>query len=126
MGGVRSEYLVWKFKEVDGTERQVKSAAISDSWIVEVANGRRMDIVPVIVGGTETTYYRDKFWCSNSAGRVVCRSSSNANTYAGVSYASSNYDPSTTFTNFGSRLAFIGIIVYTLNVAAFKEAEAIG
>lgn len=126
MGGLRSEYLVWKFKEADGTERQVKSSAISDSWIVEVANGRRMDIVPVVVGGTETTYYRDKFWCSNSAGRVVYRSYHYALTYAGVSCAYAGHDPSTSNTSIGSRLAFIGNIVYTLNVAAFKEAEAIG
>ncbi len=126
MGGVRSEYLVWKFKETDGTERQVKSAAISDSWIVEVANGRRMDIVPVVMGGTETTYYRDKFNCSNSAGRSVFRSYNSANASAGVSFAFSSYDPSTMHPHIGSRLAFIGIIVYTLNVAAFKEAEAIG
>jgi len=126
MGNLRADYLVWKFKEVDGTERQVKSSAISDSWIVEVANGRRMDMVPVVVGGTETTHYRDKFWCSNSAARVVCRSINYAYTYAGVSYAYAYSDASYTSTFIGSRLAFIGNIVYTLNVAAFKEAEAIG
>lgn len=85
-----------------------------------------MDVVPVILNGTETTHYADKFWCSNSSACVVFRSSHySAYSYAGVSYTSASSDSSFTSAWYGLRLAFIGKIVYTLNVAAFLEAEAI-
>ena len=78
-----------------------------------------------MLNATETTHYGDKFWCSNSSARVVYRSGSYAYSYAGVSCASAYYDSSGTSAWGGSRLAFIGEIEYTLNVAAFLEAEAI-
>lgn len=126
MEGVHSEYLVYHIADPDSdTERKVKSGNVNDSWIVELHNGRFMDVVPVILNGTETTHYGDKFWCSNSSARVVLRSSVNAVTSAGVSYANASSDAANTNAWSGSRLAFIGKIVYTLNVAAFLEAEAI-
>ena len=125
MEGVHSEYLVYHIADPDSdTERKVKSGNVNDSWIVELHNGRFMDVVPVVLNGTETTHYGDKFWCSNSSARVILRSSYNASTFAGVSYAYA-YDAAYTDAGYGSRLAFIGKIVYTLNVAAFLEAEAI-
>ena len=84
-----------------------------------------MDVVPVLLNATETTHYGDKFWCSNSSARVVYRSHDNAYSFAGVSFAYAYYDSSITNAWSGSRLAFIGEIEYTLNVAAFLEAEAI-
>ena len=84
-----------------------------------------MDVVPVLLNATETTHYCDKFYCSNSSARVVYRSYNSANSYAGVSFAGTNVDSSGTVASIGSRLAFIGEIEYTLNVAAFLEAEAI-
>lgn len=126
MGGVTSDYYVWKFTEYGtGEERTVKSGTISDSWITELHNGRFMDVVPVLLNATETTHYGDKFWCSNSSARVVCRSSYYAYSYAGVSFTYASHDSSSTYAWYGSRLAFIGEIEYTLNVAAFLEAEAI-
>lgn len=126
MEGVHSEYLVYHIADPDSdTERKVKSGNVNDSWIVELHNGRFMDVVPVVLNGTETTHYGDKFWCSNSSARVVLRSSGNAYANAGVSYATANYDAASANAWSGSRLAFIGKIVYTLNVAAFLEAEAI-
>lgn len=126
MANVGSEYLVFQIKDDrTGEIRQVKSGNVSDSWIVELHNGRFMDVVPVILNGTETTHYADKFWCSNSSARVVFRSVYNAYSYAGVSCTHAYYDSSYTYAWYGSRLAFIGKIVYTLNVAAFLEAEAI-
>ncbi|MCM1311237.1 MAG: hypothetical protein NC301_09505, partial [Bacteroides sp.] len=126
MGGLKSEYLEWRFTEpVTGEARAVKSGSVNDSWITELYNGRYMDVVPVLLNATETTHYGDKFWCSNSSARVVSRSYNNASSHAGVSCASAGYDSSFTFAYIGSRLAFIGEIEYTLNVAAFLEAEAI-
>lgn len=126
MEGVHSEYLVYHIADPDSdTERKVKSGNVNDSWIIELHNGRFMDVVPVVLNGTETTHYGDKFWCSNSSTRVVLRSGYHAYANAGVSYANAGYDSSHTHAWDGSRLAFIGKIVYTLNVAAFLEAEAI-
>jgi len=126
MGGVTSDYYVWKFTEYGtGEERTVKSGTISDSWITELHNGRFMDVVPVLLNATETTHYGDKFWCSNSSARVVFRSDHYASSNAGVSYTYAIHDSSYTLAWCGSRLAFIGEIEYTLNVAAFLEAEAI-
>lgn len=126
MEGVHSEYLVYHIADPDSdTERKVKSGNVNDSWIVELHNGRFMDVVPVVLNGTETTHYGDKFWCSNSSARVVLRSSDHAFTNAGVSCASAYDDAADSSAWNGSRLAFIGKIVYTLNVAAFLEAEAI-
>ena len=56
---------------------------------------------------------------------MVLRSGNSALTDAGVSCAGAVYDASDSSAYCGSRLAFIGKIVYTLNVAAFLEAEAI-
>ena len=126
MAGVHSEYYVFHIADPEtGEERKVKSGNVNDSWIVELHNGRFMDVVPVVLNGTETTHYGDKFWCSNSSARVVCRSGYNAYSNCGVSFTNASYDSSLTYAWYGSRLAFIGKIVYTLNVAAFLEAEAI-
>lgn len=125
MEGVISDYFVWSIEDATDGTRKIKSGTVNDSWIVELAGGRNMDVVPVLLGGTETTYYRDKFWCSNSAARVVYRSFYNAGSWAGVACASASNDASTTYAWCGSRLAFIGKIIYTLDVAAFKALEAV-
>ena len=124
MEGFSSDYWVCTLK--DQGDRKVKSATISDSWITELHNGRFMDVVPVLVGATETTHYGDKFWGQNSPARVGLRSGSYALSHYGVSCMHANNDSSSTSAWGGSRLAFIGKIVYTLNVATFLEAEAIG
>lgn len=125
MEGVISDYYVWSIEDANDGPRKVKSGTINDSWIVELAGGRNMDVVPVLLGGTETTYYRDKFWCSNSPARVVYRSSNDAYSRCGVACAFALHDAASADTWFGSRLAFMGKIVYTLDVAAFKALEAV-
>ncbi|WP_290452750.1 hypothetical protein, partial [Duncaniella muris] len=57
--------------------------------------------------------------------RVVYRSYYSANSSAGVASASTPYDAAGTPAWNGSRLAFIGKIIYTLDVQAFKALEAI-
>lgn len=125
MEGVVSDYYVWSIEDANDGARKIKSGTTNDSWIVELANGRNMDVVPVMLGGTETTHYRDKFWCSNSPARVVYRSSNNAYSVAGVSFAVAYNVASNAYPWSGSRLAFIGKIIYTLDVQAFKALEAI-
>lgn len=125
MEGVISDYFVWSIEDATDGPRKVKSGTVNDSWIVELAGGRNMDVVPVLLGGTETTYYRDKFWCSNSPARVVDRSVSDANSVCGVACAFAYYGAAYASAWDGSRLAFMGKIVYTLDVAAFKALEAV-
>lgn len=120
----RSDYYVWTVQ--DNGERKIKSATVSDSWIVELYNGRFMDVVPVVVGGTETTHYADKFWCQNSPARVVYRSYGYASANGGVAFAYADYDSAITNAIIGSRLAFIGEIEYTTDVEAFLKAEMVG
>jgi len=55
----------------------------------------------------------------------VYRSYYSANSSAGVASASTPYDAAGTPAWNGSRLAFIGKIIYTLDVQAFKALEAI-
>ena len=106
MEGVTSDYLVWNIEDANDGPRKVKSGNINDSWIIELANGRNMDVVPVTLGGTETTHYCDKAWCNNSPARVVHRSYY-AYSSAGVASASTTYDAAGTNAWYGSRLALI-------------------
>lgn len=126
MAGVHVENLVFYIPGTDSAqERKVKCGSPS-SYIVEHHNGRFMDVVPVMLNGSATTYYGDYFDVQNSAARVLARSFNNAYAGGGVSYAYAFYDASGTNPNIGSRLAFMGKIVYTLDVDAFLKAEVIG
>lgn len=121
---VQVDYGVWVITEQNVT-RKVEAALIGKSWIVEVHNGRYMDVVPTSANGSSSTYYADIWEYSNSAARVVRRSHSSAASDGGVSYAYAVYDASNPPSHTGSRLAFSGKIEYTLNVAAFLAAQQI-
>ena len=68
----------------DGTTRKVKSTSVG-GFMTAVVHQKWMDIVSAAGAGSSTTYYCDEFVPSGSTGRVVFRSSYNANAYAGVS-----------------------------------------
>ena len=51
---------------------------------------------------------------------MVNRSNNNANPNGGVAYVSSSSAPSGTGANFGSRLAFNGVVTEAESVAAYK------
>ena len=104
----------------DGTTRKVKSTATS-GYMTAVVHQKWMDIVSAAGGGSSTTYYCDEFVPSSSAGRVVSRSSYNANAGAGVGRAYCGYDSSYANANIGSRLAFRGKIEVAESVGAFKS-----
>ena len=70
--------------------------------------------------GSSSTYYTDIYYFSSATGRVVYRGNNNANANGGVSYANANNDASNANTNVGSRLAFRGLIVKAMSVAAYK------
>lgn len=112
----------WRFTYPDGTERMVLGISTNDIWITGMSHGKYMDLVPVAGGGSQTTYYCDKYYVSGSAGRVVYRGDNFAYVNGGVSYANANYDASYSGAHVGSRLAFRGKIVVAQSVAAYKSA----
>lgn len=114
----------WRFMMPDGTERWVQGVT-SDGWITAVANGLYMDMTPVAVNGSSTTYYCDYYWQSASTSRVVCRGYNHAHANGGVSYANASDDASYSSANIGSRLAFRGKIVKAESVVAFKAVSEV-
>jgi hypothetical protein len=111
----------WRIWMPDGSIRFVKGKTSSDQWIVGVAHGKYMDMVPVgSANGSSSTYYCDKYYISTAACRVVFRGYNNAYANGGVSYAYANYDASCSYSFIGSRLAFRGRIVKAESVEAYK------
>ena len=111
----------WRIWMPDGSIRFVKGKTSSDQWIVGVAHGKYMDMVPVgSANGSSSTYYCDKYYISTAACRVVFRGCSSAYAYGGVSCAYAGYDASYSSSYIGSRLAFRGRIVKAESVEAYK------
>lgn len=111
----------WRIWMPDGSTRFVKGKTTSDQWIVGVAHGKYMDMVPVgSANGSSSTYYCDKYYVSTAVVRVVFRGYSYAVAYGGVSCAYAFYDASNSSSSFGSRLAFRGRIVKAESVEAYK------
>ena len=111
----------WRIWMPDGSIRFVKGKTSSDQWIVGVAHGKYMDMVPVgSANGSSSTYYCDKYYISTAASRVVFRGCYYANAGGGVSCAYASYDASYSFSSVGSRLAFRGRIVKAESVEAYK------
>lgn len=111
----------WRIWMPDGSIRFVKGKTSSDQWIVGVAHGKYMDMVPVgSANGSSSTYYCDKYYISTAASRVVFRGCSNAYANGGVSCANAHDDASSSSSFFGSRLAFRGRIVKAESVEAYK------
>lgn len=109
----------------DGSTRKVKSGTV-DGYCTGMYHQKYMDVVGVnSQKGSSTTYYCDVFTSSGTANRVVCRSYSNSNANGGVSFANCGYDSSSTYTYFGSRLAFRGEIEEAESVTSFKAIKAI-
>ena len=109
----------WRYMMPDGSYRKVQAGG-TDGWITGVYHGRYMDVAPIAVGGSGSTYYSDYYTQSGATGRVVYRGNNYANAYGGVSSAYASNDASSSNVYLGSRLAFRGKIVVAQSVAAFK------
>lgn len=116
----------WTIDMPDGTQRLVKGGTTSGIYIKNVAHGRFMDVLPIgSAGASSTTRYCDYYYYASSTGRVVYRSSNNANAGGGVSYANADNAPSYSYASIGSRLAFRGTLVRAVSVSAYMAAMAI-
>lgn len=97
----------------DGNERRVKAATLNAATCAaRVRFGRRCEIVVSSYTG-EATYamcYAAYQSSNGSRGRVLGRSYSGANAYAGVAYSSSYYASASSYANYGGRLCFFGEI----------------
>lgn len=111
----------WRIWMPDGSIRFVKGKTSSDQWIVGVAHGKYMDMVPVgSANGSSSTYYCDKYYISTAASRVVFRGFDYAYADGGVSFAYAAYVASSSYSAIGSRLSFRGRIVKAESVEAYK------
>ncbi|MCQ2234734.1 MAG: hypothetical protein MJZ24_08375, partial [Paludibacteraceae bacterium] len=116
----------WVITEPDGTQRKVKGATYSGTYIGAVAHGKYMDVIPVgTATASATTCYCDYYYYSGSLSRVVYRGCYYASANGGVSNASAVYDASSSYANIGSRLAFRGKIVKAESVVAFKAVSEV-
>ncbi len=80
-------------------------------YITEVALGEHGDIFPIAYGGSSTTYFCDCWYTSlpdsgESIRGLLLGGRAASGAAAGFVYLSSNYAPSATGANFGSRLCF--------------------
>jgi hypothetical protein len=122
VGGVTIESGVWTVTNPDGSTRKgIATAGTSSGWITKVAAevGPYFDLIPIAVGGSETTQFAD-YYEYQSGSRVFARSCDGTFTVGGVSYSVANYASSYSYAPIGSRLAFRGVIREAESVSAFK------
>ena len=95
-----------------------------NGWIKAVAQGKYGDVVPTAHGGSETTYYSDYSWFNPTGNRIFLRSGDSDNgSQCGVFLANADNASSSSWTNFGARLAFYGKIV-VVDSDTFKKMQA--
>ena len=124
--GVEINNRVWTITDPEGGTRQV-NAGTEDGWITHVAaeNGPFFDMVPTQVGGSETTHYSDYYWQTSGGPLVLARSYGDSYAYGGVAYAYAHHGASDTYSSYGSRLAFRGVIEKAQSVSAFKALQVL-
>ncbi len=121
VSGVEITDYVWTTTDPDGTQRQIGTAPSSSGYITEIAaaNGERFDLMPIVAGGSSSTYYCDDYYPS-AGSRLLARSAYGPLTGGGVACALASSDSTLTDTALASRLAFRGVIREAESVAAFK------
>ena len=109
---------------VVGYEPNPAATAAYNGWTKAVAQGKYGDVVPTAHGGSETTYYSDYSWFNPTGNRIFLRSGrSDSGSQCGVFVAIANAASSSSWANFGARLAFYGKIV-VVDSDTFKKMQA--
>jgi hypothetical protein len=109
---------------VVGYEPNPAATEAYNGWTKAVAQGKYGDVVPTAHGGSETTYYSDYSWFNPTGNRIFLRSGNSGNgSPCGVFMAAAYTASSTSWTNFGARLAFYGKIV-VVDSDTFKKMQA--
>lgn len=110
---------------VAGYEPNLAATGAYNGWTKAIAQGKYGDVVPTAHGGSETTYYSDYSWFNPTANRIFLRSgASDHGSRCGVFMAAAaNHASSTSWSDFGARLAFYGKIV-VVDSDTFKKMQA--
>ena len=101
------------FDPLTKTERKVQGINTSGYCIGRVKFGRHADVIASKVTSDTSRWnqnYCDGMYYQHQTGRVVYRSSSNANAYGGLVYSNADVASSYSGTHVGTRLAFRGAI----------------
>lgn len=120
--GVTVSDNLWVIKDPEGSTRMLNSVS-SVGWITNIAaeDGPYFDMVPTQCGGSDSTYYSDRYNTKKSSNLVVARSGNKNSTTCGVAFADVFVDEWYSGNFIGSRLAFRGIIQEEKNVSEFKS-----
>lgn len=95
-----------------------------NGWTKAVAQGKYGDVVPTAHGGSETTYYSDYSWFNPTENRIFLRPGTTADgSRCGVFAARADNASSSSWADFGARLAFYGKIV-VVDSDTFKKMQA--
>lgn len=109
---------------VVGYEPNPAATAGYNGWIKTIAQGKYGDVLPTSNGGSETTYYSDYSWFNPTGNRIFLRSGgSGFGSRCGVFVAYADIASSTSWADFGARLAFYGKIV-VVDSDTFKKMQA--
>lgn len=95
-----------------------------NGWTKAIAQGKYGDVLPTAHGGSETTYYSDCSWFNPTGNRIFLRSGRSGNgSRCGVFVANAHGASSSSWADFGARLAFYGKIV-VVDSDTFKKMQA--
>lgn len=109
---------------VVGYEPNPAATEAYNGWTKAVAQGKYGDVVPTAHGGSETTYYSDYSWFNPTGNRIFLRSGRSASgSRCGVFMANASNASSSSWPDFGARLAFYGKIV-VVDSDTFKKMQA--
>lgn len=109
---------------VVGYEPNPAATSGYNGWTKAVVQGKYGDVVPTAHGGSETTYYSDYSWFDPTANRIFLRSGHSAHgSRCGVFVAAACFASSSSWPDFGARLAFYGKIV-VVDSDTFKKMQA--
>ena len=108
---------------VTGASRNVAGLQTNSGWAYAktAVAGEYLDIIAKEGGMSDSTGYCDGFYTTTSSSRVVLRSYYNSYSNGGVACARCNGGSSNTYSYYGSRLSFRGVIREAESVAAFKS-----
>ena len=111
MDGDTRYAVVYSGNQVSNTANGRKftiPTSANGEFITRKTLGTYWDAFPQAVGGGDSTYYCDGFWASTSGELLYVGGLANAWSQCGLSYASSYYGFSASWTSVGARLAFYG------------------
>ena len=111
MDGSTRYAVVYSGNQVSNTANGRKftiPSSASGEYITRKTLGEHWDAFPQAVGGSDSTYYCDGFWAATSGELLGVGGGASNWSQCGLSFASSSYGFSASWTHVGARLAFYG------------------